>query len=230
MGLSKNRVMTPERAYTGEVSVGGPAAVRELPGVRITKIAVGPMQNNAYFLQCTATGDVALIDAANESTRLLDERPDGILTSVITTHQHPDHWQALESVVGVTGPAVIAHPADAGGLPIPVTELVNDGATIEFGDCKLTVIHVRGHTPGSIALLYDADPAAPHLFTGDSLFPGGPGNTHGNPADFTSLMDDLEARVFARLPDETWVYPGHGNDTTLGAERPHLGEWRARGW
>jgi glyoxylase-like metal-dependent hydrolase (beta-lactamase superfamily II) len=230
MGLSNNRVMTPERTYTGKVSVGGPAAVRELPGVRITKIAVGPMQNNAYFLQCTATGDVALIDAADESTRLLDERPDGILTSVITTHRHPDHWQALESVVGVTGPAVIAHPADAGGLPIPVTELVNDGDTIEFGDCKLTVIHLRGHTPGSIALLYDADPAAPHLFTGDSLFPGGPGNTHGNATDFTSLLDDLEAKVFARLPDETWVYPGHGNDTTLGAERPHLAEWRARGW
>lgn len=222
--------MSAERAYTGEVMVGGSAAMRELPGVRITKIAVGPMQNNAYFLQCTATGDVTLIDAADESGRLLDERPDGILTSVITTHQHPDHWQALESVVGVTGPAVIAHPADADGLPVPVTEPVEDGDVIEFGECKLTVIHLRGHTPGSIALLYDADPGAPHLFTGDSLFPGGPGNTHGNLADFKSLMDDLEAKVFGRLPDETWVYPGHGNDTTLGAERPHVDEWRARGW
>jgi len=222
--------MGADRSYTGNVNVGGPAAVRELPGLRITKIAVGPMENNAYLLRCAATGDTVLIDAAAEPERILDERGDGLLISVITTHQHPDHWQALESVVGVTGPNVIAHPADAGGLPIPVTELVDDGDTIEFGDCRLTVIHLRGHTPGSIALLYDADSATPHLFTGDSLFPGGPGNTHGNIADFSSLMDDLEAKVFANLPDETWVYPGHGNDTTLGAERPHLAEWRARGW
>jgi len=95
------------------------------------------------------------------------------------------------------------------------------------------VIHLRGHTPGSIALLYDAGGALasePHLFTGDSLFPGGPGNTQGDPARFGQLMDDLEARVFGELPDGTWVYPGHGKDTTLGAERPHLTEWRARGW
>ncbi|MGH8889976.1 MAG: MBL fold metallo-hydrolase [Acidothermaceae bacterium] len=222
--------MSADRSYTGEVTVGGPAAVRELPSLRITKIAVGPMDNNAYLLRCGATGDTVLIDAAAEPDRILDERGDGLLISVITTHQHPDHWQALESVVGVTGPSVIAHPADAGGLPIPVTELVDDGDTIEFGDCELRVIHLRGHTPGSIALLYDADPTAPHLFTGDSLFPGGPGNTHGNATDFTSLIDDLEAKIFAKLPDETWVYPGHGNDTTLGAERPHLAAWRARGW
>jgi len=222
--------MGADRSYTGDVKVGGPAAVRELPGLRITKIAVGPMENNAYLLRCAATGDTVLIDAAAEAERILEERGDGLLISVITTHQHPDHWQALESVVGVTGPNVVAHPADAGGLPIPVTELVEEGDTIEFGDCRLAVIHLRGHTPGSIALLYDADSATPHLFTGDSLFPGGPGNTHGNAADFTSLMGDLEAKVFANLPDATWVYPGHGNDTTLGAERPHLAEWRARGW
>jgi glyoxylase-like metal-dependent hydrolase (beta-lactamase superfamily II) len=94
------------------------------------------------------------------------------------------------------------------------------------------VIHLRGHTPGSVALYYDAEgalSASPHLFTGDSLFPGGPGKT-GNPKDFAQLMDDLEARVFGPLPDATWVYPGHGSDTTLGTERPHLAEWRARGW
>lgn len=222
--------MSADGSYTGDVTVGGPAAVRELPGLRLTKIAVGPMDNNAYLLRCAATGDTVVIDAAAEPDRILDERGDGLLISVITTHRHPDHWQALEAVVGVTGPDVIAHRADAGGLPIPVTELVGDGDTIEFGEARLRVIHLRGHTPGSIALVYEADPAGPHLFTGDSLFPGGPGNTHGNPADFSSLMHDLEAKVFAELPDETWVYPGHGNDTTLGAERPHLGEWRARGW
>jgi glyoxylase-like metal-dependent hydrolase (beta-lactamase superfamily II) len=99
---------------------------------------------------------------------------------------------------------------------------------VRAGDVELAVIHLRGHTPGSIALRYDAA-AEPHLFTGDSLFPGGPGKT-ANPADFTSLMNDLEQRVFDQLPDPTWVYPGHGNDTTLGAERPHIPEWRARGW
>ncbi|HEX7105571.1 MAG TPA: MBL fold metallo-hydrolase [Acidothermaceae bacterium] len=217
-------------SYTGEVRVGGPAAARDVPGVRITKLAVGPMDNNAYFLRCSTTGDTLLIDAAAEPERLLEARDDGLLISVVTTHQHPDHWQALEAVVGVTGPNVIAHPDDAGGLPIPVTQTVTDGDVISFGDASVEVIHLRGHTPGSIALLYTGDPERPHLFTGDSLFPGGPGNTRGNAADFTSLMDDLESKVFARLPDETWVYPGHGNDTTLGAERPHLSEWRARGW
>lgn len=217
-------------SYTGEVKVGGPAAVRDVPGIRITKVAVGPMDNNAYFLRCARTRDTLLIDAAAEPDRLLEARDDGLLISVVTTHQHPDHWQALEAVVGVTGPNVIAHRDDAGGLPIPVTQTVVDGDVISFGDASVEVIHLRGHTPGSIALLYRGDPERPHLFTGDSLFPGGPGNTRGNAADFSSLMDDLESRVFGRLPDETWVYPGHGNDTTLGAERSHLGEWRERGW
>jgi glyoxylase-like metal-dependent hydrolase (beta-lactamase superfamily II) len=222
--------MTTRTSYTGEVTVGGPAAVREVPGLRITKLAVGPMANNAYFLRCANTGDTLLIDAAAEHDRLLETRDDGLLITIVTTHQHPDHWQALEAMVGITQPNVLAHPDDAGGLPIPVTETVDDGDVISFGDASVAVIHLRGHTPGSIALLYTGDPERPHLFTGDSLFPGGPGNTRGNAADFTSLMDDLESKVFAQLPDETWVYPGHGGDTTLGAERPHLAEWRARGW
>jgi glyoxylase-like metal-dependent hydrolase (beta-lactamase superfamily II) len=226
----KNDAMPTDDSYTGQAKVGGPVAIRELPGLRITKVAVGPNDNNAYLLRCTATGDTLLIDAAAEPERLLDARGDGLLLSIVTTHQHPDHWQALEAVVGITGPAVIAHPLDAPGLPIPVTDTVEDGDVIEFGEAQVRVIHLHGHTPGSIALLYDPGREEPHLFTGDSLFPGGPGNTHGNPRDFTSLMDDLEAKIFGPLPDATWVYPGHGSDTTLGAERPHLAEWRARGW
>jgi glyoxylase-like metal-dependent hydrolase (beta-lactamase superfamily II) len=222
--------MPSDDDYTGDVEVGGPVAVRELPGLRITKVAVGPYNNNAYLLRCTATGDTMLIDAAAEPDRLLTARGDGLLVSVVTTHQHPDHWQGLEAVVGVTGPAVIAHRLDAPGLPIPMTETVDDGDVLGVGNVQVKVIHLTGHTPGSIAILYDADPAAPHLFTGDSLFPGGPGNTRQNAADFTSLMNDLEAKAFGVLPDATWVYPGHGADTTLGAERPHLAEWRARGW
>jgi glyoxylase-like metal-dependent hydrolase (beta-lactamase superfamily II) len=223
-------ICMPSDEYTGDVKVGGPPAVRELPGLRITKIAVGPYDNNAYFLRCTATGDTMLIDAAAESDRLLATRADGLLVSVVTTHQHPDHWQGLEAVVGVTGPAVIAHPLDAPGLPIPMTETVVDGDVLAIGDAQVKVIHLKGHTPGSIAIVYDWDSSAPHIFTGDSLFPGGPGNTHKNVADFTSLMDDLEAKVFGVFPDATWVYPGHGSDTTLGVERPHVAEWRARGW
>jgi glyoxylase-like metal-dependent hydrolase (beta-lactamase superfamily II) len=107
---------------------------------------------------------------------------------------------------------------------------VGQGDTVAVGSCTLEVIALRGHTPGSIALLYDDPHGHPHLFTGDSLFPGGVGNTFGDEGAFASLIDDVEERIFQRLPDETWFYPGHGNDSTLGAERPHLGEWRERGW
>ena len=158
--------------YTGNVTVGGPADVRELPGLTITKVATPPFENNCYLLRCTSTGETLLVDAAGDAPRLL--------------------------------------------------ELV--------GDVTPQVIHLEGHTPGSVALLYDADPEQPHLWSGDSLFPGGPGNTNKDPERFGRLMDDLERKVFGPLPDATWVYPGHGKDTTLGAERPSVPEWRERGW
>ena len=157
--------------------------------------------------------------------RLIDGRP---LATIVTTHRHGDHWQALEALAKATGAETVAHVEDAPDLPIAPSMLVSHGDTVDVGDARLSVIHLRGHTPGSIALRYDGA-VEPHLFTGDSLFPGGPGRTT-NPADFSSLMNDLEQRVFDQLPDPTWVYPGHGNDTTLGAERPHIPEWRARGW
>jgi glyoxylase-like metal-dependent hydrolase (beta-lactamase superfamily II) len=216
-------------SYTGDVTVGGAADTRELPGLTITKVAVGPMDNNAYLLRCTATGEQALIDAASEPDTLLRLISDTPLATIITTHQHWDHWGALADVDGATGAATVAHPDDAGELPVPVTQLVRHGDTVSVGNAQLSVIHLRGHTPGSIALRYD-DGAEPHLFTGDSLFPGGPGNTQHDPERFSQLMTDLEERVFAELPDGTWVYPGHGKDTTLGTERPHVQEWRARGW
>ncbi len=216
-------------AYTGNVKVGGPADVRELPDLIITKIAVGDFDNNCYFLKCRKTGDVLLIDAANEADRLLETLGSDRLTCIVTSHQHMDHWQALEPVVKATGAPVAAHRADAEPLPVPVQEFIEDGAEVAVGDVRLKAIHLVGHTPGSIALLYDAD-ERPHLFTGDCLFPGGPGNTFNNPDNFATLMDGLEAKVFGPLPDETWIYPGHGNDTTLGVERPHLQEWRDRGW
>ena len=220
-------------AYTGNVSVGGPADTRELPGLTITKVAVGPMDNDAYLLRCTQTGELALIDAANEADTLLALIGDVPLATIITTHRHWDHWAALQQVQAATGAATVAHPEDAGTLPIPVTHKVRHGDEVAVGQAALSVIHLRGHTPGSIALCYDGGRVLadePHLFTGDSLFPGGPGNTEHDPRRFNQLMDDLEERVFGPLPDGTWIYPGHGKDTTLGAERPHVPEWRARGW
>ncbi len=113
---------------------------------------------------------------------------------------------------------------------MPVDRRVRDGDRVPVGRSELEVIHLVGHTPGSIALLYDDPTGTPHLFTGDSLFPGGVGNTFGDEAAFRSLIDHVEKKLFERLPDETWFYPGHGDDSTLGAERPHLAEWRERGW
>lgn len=189
------------------------------------------MDNNAYLLTCRSTGEALLIDAAADPARLSDlighgsDRP--TLRTIVTTHQHADHWQALGAIAGAYGANTISHELDAGPLPVPPDILVDHGDTITVGVCTLEVIHLRGHTPGSIALLYRD--AHPHLFTGDSLFPGGPGRTT-TPETFTSLMNDLESRVFGELPDDTWFYPGHGDDSTLGKERPNLGEWRARGW
>jgi len=215
-------------SYRGDVVVGGPAQVRELPTLMISKLAVGRLENNVYLLRCRETGEQLLIDAADEAERVHDLiGPEGLAT-VVTTHRHGDHWQALSAVVDSTSAQTVAHPLDAPELPVDVNVLVDHGDTVLVGASPLTVIHLRGHTPGSIALLFDDPEGPPHLFTGDSLFPGGVGKT--NPDTFPQLMDDISDRVFAQLPDETWVYPGHGKDTTLGAERPHLAEWRERGW
>lgn len=216
-------------SYTGEVSVGGAADVRETPGLQITKVATPPLENNCYLLRCTATGDTVLVDAAGDAPRLLGLAGDGRLVGIVETHGHWDHVQALAEVQSSSGAPVLVHPADAADLPVPADRMVQDGDRVAVGNCELSVIHLDGHTPGSIALLYEGDPERPHLWSGDSLFPGGHGRTT-TPEEHTSLMDDLESKVFDRLPDATWVYPGHGQDTTLGAERPLLQEWRERGW
>jgi glyoxylase-like metal-dependent hydrolase (beta-lactamase superfamily II) len=213
-------------AYTGEVVVGGPADVRELTGLRVTKVATNPFDNNCYLLRAPG-GETLLVDAAGDADRLLEALGDGTLVGVVETHGHWDHWQALAEVVERTGAPVLATAADAADLPVPVDRVLADGDVVEVGSARLTAITLVGHTPGSVALFYAEDGG--HLFSGDSLFPGGPGRTT-DPNEFTSLMDDLEAKVFGALPDSTWIYPGHGKDSTLGAERPSLPEWRARGW
>jgi glyoxylase-like metal-dependent hydrolase (beta-lactamase superfamily II) len=216
-------------SYTGDVTPGGPAAVRELTGLTVTKVSVGPMDNNAYLLRCRSDGTQVLIDAANDAARLREVIGGAGLATVITTHRHGDHWQALAEVVRSTGAASLAHADDAAEIPV-ITGTLTDGDRVAVGDCELEVIHVVGHTPGSIVLHYQDPAGTAHLFTGDSLFPGGVGNTRGDQRNFASLIDDVERKLFGRFGDDTWFYPGHGKDSTLGAERPSLPEWRARGW
>jgi len=217
--------------YSGQVKVGGPADVRELPGAVIAKLAVGTMNNNAYLVRCTATGQALLVDAAAEPDRLaefvrLGGEP---AAAVLTTHRHGDHWQGLAAVVAQTGARTLAGADDADAIPVPTDRRLRHGDTVHVGNLELRAIHLRGHTPGSIALYYQDAAGQGHLFTGDSLFPGGVGKTL-NPADFQSLIADVTERIFDVYDDSTWFYPGHGDDSTLGAERPHLDEWRERGW
>jgi len=226
---------THSGTYTGDVTPGGTPDVRELSKLIITKVAVDPdMSNNCYVLRCRATDEQVLIDAAADAPTVLDVLGSAGASKVITTHQHWDHHRALAEVTAATGAVVVAGEPDADAITeqtgVAVDDRVRDGDTIEFGDVRLDVIHIVGHTPGSIALLYDDPDGTPHLWTGDSLFPGGVGNTFGDAAAFQSLIHDVSTKVFDRLPDETWFYPGHGNDSTLGAERPHVEEWRERGW
>jgi glyoxylase-like metal-dependent hydrolase (beta-lactamase superfamily II) len=224
--------------YNGEVTPGGDAQTRTAGSLVITKVAVDPqMSNNCYLLRCTDTGDQVLIDAADDAPRLLELVGDAGLTAVVTTHQHWDHHRALAEVVAATGATVVAGEPDADAITeqtgVKVDHRVGEGDHIPVGTCSLVVIPVAGHTPGSICLVYDDSSGGsgnPHLFTGDSLFPGGVGNTQGDPERFRQLIGDVSTRLFDALPDETWFYPGHGNDSTLGVERPHVDEWRERGW
>lgn len=216
--------------YTGRVTVGGPADVHQLAGLIISKVAVGPMENNAYLLRCRETDEQLLIDAANDADVLLRLIGADGIAGVVTTHRHGDHWQALEAVVRATGARTYAGRHDAEGIPVATDVLLDDGDELSVGHSRLTARRLVGHTPGSIALVYDDPQGHPHLFTGDCLFPGGVGNTGGDREAFASLLHDVQTKFFDALPDETWVYPGHGADTTLGAERPNLPDWRARGW
>jgi glyoxylase-like metal-dependent hydrolase (beta-lactamase superfamily II) len=222
-------------SYTGSVTPGAEPDVRSLSTLTITKVAVDPeMSNNCYLLRCNDTGEQVLVDAAAAPETLLPLVGDDGLTTVVTTHQHWDHHRALSDVVSATGAVTVAGEPDADAITeqtgVPMSMRVSDGDTVAVGSCSLEVIRLTGHTPGSIALLYDDPGGHPHLFTGDSLFPGGVGNTFGDSDAFSRLIEDVSTKLFDRLPDDTWFYPGHGDDSTIGAERPHLGEWRARGW
>ena len=218
--------------YTGRVVPGGPVEVRALPDLTIRKLAVSQMSNNVYLLTCNATRRQLLIDAADDAPRIVElvrDSGDG-LDAVVTTHRHWDHVRALAKVVAATGARTLAGAADADELPVRVDEPVRQGDRVRFGQITLDVIHLRGHTAGSVALAYRDPAGGTHLFTGDSLFPGGVGNTKNPGQSFESLIEDVTTRIFDVYDDDTWFYPGHGDDSTLGTERPHLQEWRERGW
>ena len=160
------------------VEPGGPPLVVRLSGsVTMIKVSVGPVDNNAYLLQ-NRSGRSLLIDAANDDDRLLKIISDQPLDTIVTTHRHADHWQALPSVAAATGARLICGQPDLDAISTGarVEDMVGvwDGDHVELGTERLEVIGLVGHTPGSITLSY-ADTGMTHLFTGDSLFPGGPG-------------------------------------------------------
>jgi glyoxylase-like metal-dependent hydrolase (beta-lactamase superfamily II) len=193
--------------------------------LEIHKVVVGPMDNNVFVLRCRQTGDAVLLDAANEHERLLELARGLGVRRVLETHGHWDHIQAVPELrdagysVGVTA-------QDAAMLD-SYDEILEHDSVIEVGRLRLRTIHTPGHTPGSMCFLVEGKPL---LFSGDTLFPGGPGNTSFEGGDFPTIIESIDRLLFAPLPADTLVMPGHGDDTTIGAESPHLQEWVDRGW
>jgi glyoxylase-like metal-dependent hydrolase (beta-lactamase superfamily II) len=191
----------------------------------IHRLVVGPMDNNVFVLRCKQTGEAVLLDAANEHEKLLDLCRRLNVRQVLETHGHWDHIQAVPAVrdagydVGVTA-------ADASMLP-SYDFVLEDESVVEVGRLRLHTLATPGHTPGSMSFRLEGSPV---LFSGDTLFPGGPGATQFPGGDFPTIIRSIEDRIFAVLPGDTIVMPGHGLDTTIEAERPHLQEWVDRGW
>lgn len=193
-------------------------------GVEVRKLSVGGLDNAVYVLRDLATDEALLIDAADEAPRVLEALKGLALRAVVTTRGHGDHWQALPEVTAALGAPALCHPADAGMVGV-TTDAVEDGGRVHFGTAAVSAVHTPGHTPGSTCFLL-GDRV---LFSGDTLFPGGPGATRGDAAAFRQIMTSLRTRLFV-LDDATLVCPGHGDGTTIGAERPSLDGWEARGW
>ena len=193
--------------------------------VEVHRVVVGPVENNVYIVRCRSTGESLLIDAANEHDRLLELCRALDVRQVVETHGHWDHIQAVEAV-RAAGIDVAVTQADAGMLP-SYDQILEDRSTLEVGRLRIASIATPGHTPGSMCF---AVAGTPLLFTGDTLFPGGPGNTSFENADFATIINSIERRLFAEFGPDTLVLPGHGAGTTIGTETPHLGEWVERGW
>ena len=198
--------------------------------MQITSRSVGPFDNNAYLL---ADGDdLVLVDAAQEAGVLIDWIAGRRVSTIVTTHRHPDHIAALPAVAAATGARLVTSVPDAAAISSATGLALEgfwDGDVVRVGDAALEVIGLVGHTPGGIALAHVPDAGPATIITGDCLFPGGVGKTH-SPEQFASLLGDVTTKLFDRFGDDTVVLPGHGLPTTLGAERPRLAEWAARGW
>lgn len=193
--------------------------------LEIHKLVVGPMDNNVFVVRCTHTGDAVMIDAANEHDKLLDLARTLGVRRVLETHGHWDHIQAVPEMRDA-GYSVAITDADSSMLD-SYDEVLGDDEVVEVGDLVLHTILTPGHTPGSMCFAIEGKPL---LFSGDTLFPGGPGATGFEGGDFGAIIDSLERRLFARFSPDTIVMPGHGDDTTIGNESPHLDEWIERGW
>ena len=191
----------------------------------VHQIVVGPMDNNVYILRCRRTGDAMLIDAANEHEELLEICKRLGVTQVVETHGHWDHIQAVPAVRDA-GISVAVTSADAGMLP-SYDLILEDDEQLSVGDLRLKTLATPGHTPGSICFAVEGTKL---LFTGDTLFPGGPGNTTFENADCSTIIQSIDRRIFAAFDADTLVLPGHGLSTTVGNEAPHLQEWVDRGW
>jgi glyoxylase-like metal-dependent hydrolase (beta-lactamase superfamily II) len=190
--------------------------------VNVHKIEVGDMGNNVYILECPETHESLVIDGCFEAERILEAASATKVVGIVQTHGHSDHVQALPEIKEALGVEVMAGSGD--DFPVQVARRLTDGERVTFGKREVEVLHTPGHSPGSICLLIGSQ-----LISGDTLFPGGPGNTFGNEQAFEQIIGSLRSKLFT-LPDETNVYPGHGDDTTIGAEKPHLQEWIDRGW
>ena len=193
-------------------------------GAEVHKVVVGPMDNNVFVLRCTETGEAVLVDAANEAERLLGMAKELGVGRVLTTHGHWDHIQAVPQV-REAGYRVAVSAGDAGMLPA-YDDVLEDDAVLEVGRLRLRTILTPGHTPGSMCFRLEGRPL---LFSGDTLFPGGPGNTERDPERFATILRSIDERLFPQ-GDEVQVLPGHGDDTTIGTEKPHFDEWVERGW
>ncbi len=193
--------------------------------VEVHRVVVGPVENNVYIVRCRETGDSLLIDAANEHDLLLELCRDLHVGQVVETHGHWDHIQAVEAVRNA-GIDVAVTQADAAMLP-SYDQILEDESTVSVGRLRVATIATPGHTPGSMCFAVEGTPL---LFSGDTLFPGGPGNTAPEDADFGTIITSIEGRLFAAFAPNTLVLPGHGVSTTIGAESPHLDEWVERGW
>lgn len=209
----------PETAEFGVVKVGGP--VHDYPAhgsLRVRKVAVGEYENNVYAL--IAGGEALIVDGADEPGRIFSLVEGLNVTGIVQTHNHFDHVAALPALVEALDIPVYAHPED----PLPVSfRPIGEGDTLPVGDVTVTALHTPGHTPGSVCYMANG-----YLFSGDTLFPAGPGKTADHER-FAEVMASLD-RMFTELPDDTRVCPGHGIDTTLGRERPYVETWRSRGW